>query len=193
MKKIFLIILMFLTTGCYDYVEINDLSFVSAIGIDYENDTYKLTFELLNDTKKGESSSSQEGYTISGSGPTISKAFENISLKIAKTPYFYHLKAMVISEDVAKNHMKEITEYIIRNPKIRNEFYMVLAKDVSAKEIIKNSDKNHPIVGNKITKLIDSNNDGYSITFAKPFEDILEKLTNKKISPVVSVLTLDNE
>ena len=193
MKKILLMFLVFFLTGCYDYTEINDLSFVSAIGIDYEDEEFKLTFELLNDTKKGESSSSQEGYTISGSGSSISKAFENISLKIPKTPYFYHLKAMIISEDVAKDHMKEITEYIIRNPKIRNEFYLVIAKDVSAKEIVKNTDKNNPIVGNQITKLIDSNRDGYSVTFAKPFEDILEKFANGKISPIVSVLTLSNE
>ena len=193
MKKILLIVATLLLTGCYDYVEINDLSFVSAVGIDYENDEYQLTFELLNDTKKGESSSSQEGYTISGSGSSISKAFENISLKIPKTPYFFHLKAMVISEDVAKKHMQEIIEYIVRNPKIRNEFYLAIAKDVTAKEIVKNANKNNPIVGNQITKLIDSNNVGYSITFAKPFEDILEKFANKKISPVVSVLTLSGD
>lgn len=190
MKKILLILIMFFITGCYDYVEINDLSFVSAIGIDYEEDVFKLTYEILNDTKKSSDGSSQDGYTITGSGKTIATAFDNISLKSTKLPYFYHLKAVVISEEVAKNHTKEIVEFITRNPEIRNEFHFTIAKDVKASEIIKNSSENNPIVGNQITKLIESNVNYYNATFAKPFEDLLEKFLNKKNDPIANVLTL---
>ena len=35
MKKILLIIIIIFLTGCYNYTEINDLAFVSSIGIDY--------------------------------------------------------------------------------------------------------------------------------------------------------------
>ena len=193
MKKIILIISILILNACYDYTEINDLSFISTIGIDYKDDKFALTFEILNDTKKGAEQASQKGYTISGSGSTLAKAFDNISLKIAKLPYFYHLKAIVISEDVAKKHTKELVEYVTRNPEIRNEFYLVIAKDVKASEIVKSADENNPIVGNQITKLIDSNIESYNITFAKPFEDILEKFENKKIDPIVSVLTLSGK
>jgi len=190
MKKIILILLALFITGCFDYVEINDLSFVSCIGIDFKEDSFKLTYEILNDTKKSSDGSSQEGYTITGSGKTLATAFDNISLKTTKIPYFYHLKAIVISEDVAKRHTKELIEFITRNPEIRNEFYLTIAKDVDASEIVKNSSKNNPIVGNQITKLIESNVDYYNATFSKPFEDILEKFLNNKIDPIANVLTL---
>lgn len=193
MKKILLILIVLLLTGCYDYVEINNLSFISCIGIDYDEDKFKLTYEILNDTKKGAEQASQEGYTISGSGSSIAKAFDNISLKIAKLPYFYHLKSIVISEPVAKEHMQEIVEYVTRNPEIRNEFYLVIAKDIKASEIVKNANTNNPIVGNQITKLIESNVKDYNVTFSKPFEDILEKFQNPKIDPIVSVMTLTND
>ena len=50
MKKILIIILtLLLCTGCYDYKEINDLAIISAIGVDYENDEYVITLEILND------------------------------------------------------------------------------------------------------------------------------------------------
>ena len=49
MKKIILIITLFFLTGCYDYKEINDLAIISAIGVDYQNDEYIITLEVLND------------------------------------------------------------------------------------------------------------------------------------------------
>ena len=52
MKKIILItLLLFFTTGCYDYMELNDLSIISGIAIDKVEDKYKVTFEILNDQK----------------------------------------------------------------------------------------------------------------------------------------------
>ena len=50
MKKILIIILtLLLCTGCFDYKEINDLAIINAIGVDYENDEYVITLEILND------------------------------------------------------------------------------------------------------------------------------------------------
>ncbi|MBE6147968.1 MAG: Ger(x)C family spore germination protein [Firmicutes bacterium] len=193
MKKIIILLCILLLTGCYDYVEINDLYFISCIGIDYEDDKFKLTYEILNDTQKGSEQSSQEGFTISGSGKTLATAFDNISTKMAKKPYFYHLKAIVLSEDVAKKHTQEIIEFVTRNPEIRNEFYLTIAKDVKASDIVKNTTKSNPVVGNQITQLIDSNVKYFNITFAKPFEDILERFLNDKIDPIVNVLTLSGD
>ena len=54
MKKIILIITILLLTGCYNYTEINDLAFVSSIGIDYDVDSEKflVTYEILNDNNR---------------------------------------------------------------------------------------------------------------------------------------------
>ena len=49
MKKIILIISLFMLTGCYDYQEINDLAIISAIGVDYKDDEYIITLEVLSD------------------------------------------------------------------------------------------------------------------------------------------------
>lgn len=193
MKRIILILIcLFITTGCYDYIEINDLSFISSIGIDYKDEEYNLTFEILNDTKNGSEQASQKSYTISAKGNTLAKAFDNASLKIAKVPYFYHLKAIVISEDIAKYHTKEVIEYVTRDTEIRNGFYLVIAKDVTAEKIINNANENNPVVGNQITKLIETNKKYYNITYPKTFEDILEKFQNDKIDSVISVITLEN-
>ena len=77
MKKILVIILTLLfCTGCFDYKEINDLAIISAIGIDYENDEYIITLEILND-QIDKASSKITSYTKTGSGKTLTSAIEN--------------------------------------------------------------------------------------------------------------------
>ena len=54
MKKIILILLLLTLTGCKDYTEINDLAIVSGIIIDYVDNKYEITSELIINDKESE-------------------------------------------------------------------------------------------------------------------------------------------
>lgn len=193
MKKIILaLIILFGTCGCYDYVEINDLSFITSIGIDYQDNNYELTFEIINDSPKGESKTI-ESYTLSDKGSTLSQAFANTSLKISKIPFYDHLKVLIISEEAAKNHMEEIINYIVRNTKIRTECLLTIAKGVPAKKILKVKDEGIPVIATKIEKMIDSNKWEYSTAYTKTLEDCLARFVNDKIDTVTTSLTLEED
>ena len=50
--KFFIILLLsLLISGCYDYREINDLAIVSAIGIDKNENEYKVIAQIVNTQK----------------------------------------------------------------------------------------------------------------------------------------------
>ena len=52
MKKIIILLcLTFFLTGCYDNIELNDLAIISGVGIDYKDNQYYLTYEILSDIK----------------------------------------------------------------------------------------------------------------------------------------------
>ena len=53
-KLLILLIIPFILSGCYDYNELNDLAIISGIGIDYENEEYIVTYEILSTKKEGE-------------------------------------------------------------------------------------------------------------------------------------------
>ena len=46
MKKIFLILILFLFTGCSSYIELNDLAIINAIGLEKANNTYIMPLVL---------------------------------------------------------------------------------------------------------------------------------------------------
>ena len=84
MKKIItLILVLFLTAGCYDNIELNNLAIISGIGIDYHDDNYYLTYEILNDIKTGDNTT-MKSYTISGKGKSLPEAFTNTNYKVGK-------------------------------------------------------------------------------------------------------------
>lgn len=43
MKKIILLFMLLLLTGCKDYTEINDLGIISGMIIDYKDNKYEIT------------------------------------------------------------------------------------------------------------------------------------------------------
>lgn len=180
MKKyiLLLIALLFFITGCYDYTELNDMAIVSGISIDYESNAFHVAFEILNTVNKDDNPDAPKVYLTEGDGKSISEAFADASLEIAKIPYLAHLKTLVIGEEVAKDHTKEIIDFLIRDNHIRNIFYFVVAKDTSAFEIIKNTDTNNPIASTAIAELIDSalftNNIAADLNYEKFVTNIID-------------------
>lgn len=188
-KMVFLFLfLLFFTTGCYDYTELNKIAIVSGISIDYKEDSYQIAYEILNTKNKDDSPNEPKVYLAKGEGSSISEAFYNVGLETAKTPYLAHLKTIVLSEEVAKNHMKDIIDYFIRDNYIRNIFLLVVAKDTSAYEILEHSDTNNPVVSTAIKDLIENttykNNIASSLNFEKFTTNILDKRKDSYLSSI---------
>lgn len=181
MKKIILLLTIFLLTGCYDYKEINDLALVSLIALDYDN-KYLLSFEILdnNDTS----------YIVNDTGKTIEETFDNINLKIGNKAYFNHLKVLLISENIAKDHLKDIIDYITRNPNIRNEFYIVVCNNTN--DILNIKNDNIKIKSKYISNLIKSNYKTNIIQSDKVYEDFLESIVNPYTYGITLKIKNDN-
>ena len=180
MKKIsvLLVFILLFTCGCYDYTELNEIALVSGISVDYVKDEFYVSFEILNTVNKTENPNQPKTYTTKGTGKSLSEAFSDCSLEVAKIPYLAHLKVVVLSEEVAREHVKEIIDFLIRDNHIRNIFFMAIAKDTSAEDIINNTDTNNPVASTAIANLIDTalftNNVAASLNFEKFVSNIID-------------------
>lgn len=190
MKKIIILLIgvLFLTSGCYDYTELNELAIISAISIDYKEENYEVALEILNSKNKNDTTEKKKVYIAKGKGKNISEAVYSSSLELAKTPYLAHLKAVIIDEEIACNHLKEIVDYLLRDNYIRNIFYVVVAKDEKAVDILENSDTNNPIVGTAIKSLIENttyvNNISANANYEKLVVDIIEPRKDAYVSSI---------
>ncbi len=194
MKKIiFLFICLFLITGCYDYQELNDRAIVSGISIDFQEENYIINYEILN-SEKSDTPQSEEApnkaYLIEGMGKTVVEALENAADKVSKDIQLSHLKLLILSEEAAQNHLRDIVDYMLRNPNIRNIFSLVVAKGDDAKNILKNTSQSSPVVSENIDSLIRHNHYNENISIEIDFDNFMDQYEDKRIDPAITAIRL---
>ena len=136
MKKIFLIsILLFLLTGCWNYRELNDYAIVTSMAIDYSDNKYEVSL-LFSSSKKTDKEQDSIITVYSDKGNSIYEAIKNISLSIPKEIYLSHLSTVIISEDLARKGINPLLDYLLREPQSHQNFYIIIAKDTKAKNIL---------------------------------------------------------
>lgn len=187
-KLILLLITLFTITGCYDYQELNDRAIVSGIAIDYENENYIVNYEILNNQKSEDPM--LKAYMVEGIGKTIVEAFQNASDSISKETYLSHLKVLIIGENAAKEELRIIADYMLREPYIRNIFSPVIAKGTTAKKILQNTTKESPVVSEQIDSLIRNNKYNENIGLKVDFDHFMDEYEDERIDPALTAIEL---
>lgn len=194
MKKILIIILtLLLCTGCFDYKEINDLAIINAIGVDYEDDEYVITLEILND-QIDKDSSKITSYTKVGHGKNLTSAIENAADKLSKQLIFNHIKLMILSKSIIEEKFENIIDLFLRNTYFRENFYVISATKNKPETLLNHTTNEAPIASTAITDTLESIRYSSNTNVLKKFDEIVEEVITYGIDTCFSNITLkDNE
>ncbi len=193
MKKIIIISLfLILVTGCADYKELNALSYVTGIGIDYQEDEFIVTFEIM-DNKKENNTISTETFTVNAKSENIYEAFIKVSEKLSATPYFSHTQVLILSEKVVNKKLDDVTDFVIRNPKLNEEFQFVITKENTPEEIFNTTSKEYPAASFYIYSLVNDNTYSENYYIHLPFAIFIQQLNEHKMDPVVSIIKSEDD
>ncbi len=133
-KIIILLLTIFpLITGCYNYQELNNISIVTGTSIEKIDNKYKITIQVVNPKKSDDTSSTNQPtfITYSQLGDTLQEAYRNIVLTSSRRIYGSHINILIISEDIAKEDISQILDFVFRNTEMRKEFNVLLSKEPS--------------------------------------------------------------
>ena len=189
MKKIIIsLIIIFMASGCWNYKELNDYAIATGMAIDYVDGKYMVSFLILNGNKLEKKSSDSQYHSVlySGSGVTIYEAIKNIDLILPKQLYIGHLNSLVISDSVAKIGLYDVVEYLLEDSQLKKDFYVVLAKESRASDILSMTT---PITDNSLESIsnnIYSSNKTQGNIISKTYNDIIYDLVNIGIDTSIS-------
>ena len=192
MKKIILISFLFLLTGCYDYKEINDLAIISAIGIDYKDDEYVITLEVLND-QNDKDSSKIKTYTKTSSNKSLAKVLEETADLLSDQANYSHVKLMILGENIVDGRFETIVDYFMRSTYFRENFYVLSSLDTEPKKILENTTDENPIASTAIINMLESLNYSSNNSVLKTFDQIIEETLAFGKDTCFSNITLDDE
>lgn len=190
MKKyvLFAVLPLFFLSGCKDYVEIQNLTIATAIGVDkdVENpDWYSVSVEIV----KFDQDTPQVS-VISGSGQTYLEAVTNTTKQLGNQLYFSHAQVMIISEEVANDGIFPFVDAIYRNSDLRLDMAVLIAKDTTAISILTAESIGDEIAGITIKNTLDSNHIISEIPQIPAYE-FISKITSSGTCGQLSVITLD--
>ena len=131
MKKIMILIILFLLSGCWNYRELNNCAIVTGIAVDYSENNYIVSLLFSNSTKDNSKVS-----ILTEKGNSISEAIKKIGLEVPKEIYLSHLSYVIISDKIAKENITPVLDFLLREPESNQNFNLVISKDYDAKEIL---------------------------------------------------------
>ncbi|MDF2504311.1 Ger(x)C family spore germination protein [Clostridium sp.] len=194
---IIIIIIQLISTGCdLDSTEVYDIAIVSGMAIDTtENDEIMLSV-LVPVTRAANfggllsgGSPRQESTTlISEKGYGIMDAYRKIEKKISRRLFFSQTGAVFIGENLAKEGILNIMDFISRNSESHLGLYVFVTQSPAVKILSMKSELERNIV-EKFVKQQETGND-----FKIDFRDLINMVTEEgqeAILPKISMMPLD--
>lgn len=194
-KFLILILPIFLLTGCWNYNELNNLALITGISIDKEDNEFVMNYMISNAKKSDSSSNSNEASTVlyEGKGDTIAKAAENINQKLPKIPYLSHAEVIIISEDIAKENMLKVMDFLLRNPESRKEIYVLISKGSKASDSLSILTPLDNFPSENIKSNITSSPSKSATTYTIKYSEFLAKLITEGIEPTIGVIEIEGD
>ncbi len=147
MKNVFLFIALlsiaFTLSGCFEARELEDLTYVIALGIDKgQSKKYAFTFQLAVPIKiagEGGGTGSGKGSTstITIDADTLYNAISRANTLVSKEMTLSHNKIIIFSEQVAKNGIGDLLNSFITNREIRPQTDILVLKG-ETKDLLSN-------------------------------------------------------
>ena len=135
------VILLLGFNASYTSLNIDNLAYVAAIGIDVgENNTYKVTFQFVprsEEGKNGESGASSSTKTIANTveAPSLNTAIDLMNSYLARKLNLSHCKVIIFSEEVAMNGISKEIYSLVNNTQSRPSANIIICKNTAEKYI----------------------------------------------------------
>lgn len=193
-------ILIILTGGCWDRMEINDLALVVATGADLvENagkDNVMVTLQIANPVAlvPGQGGgwagpgAPKAFWTITGRGVSVLEASQSVSERIPKRLFFGQSRVYVIGEEAARSGISRFLDKLLRGRSTRRNIYLVIARG-TAKRVLEVEMPTFRATGLAIANIFDLEGETRGI-FPVTLNDFAYRLSTGVTSPVAPVVSV---
>ncbi|MBB6635137.1 Ger(x)C family spore germination protein [Cohnella thailandensis] len=133
------IALLLLLSGCWDRVELNDLSLITAIAFDkpQQNNSVEVTAQIIipkvkgggdGGTGGGGGGQAKQTVTRTASGSDIADAISKLQMVIPRKIFWGQCKVFIFGEEIAREGIREHMDFLLRHPQPRERGYVFVSR-----------------------------------------------------------------
>lgn len=182
-----------LLSGCWQRAELNETAFVIGMGIDKaeKGSGYKVTLQIVIPSSISSQATGGGGggvpiVTTTQTVPTIYETQRKYSMGNSRNVYYGHIRVLVIGEALARDGIGETLDVIKRSREPRSDFYVMVAKDTTAENVLKILTPVNKLPANKLFESLDKSHKLSAKTAAIPLNRFIEDLVNAGMNPVLT-------
>jgi spore germination protein KC len=192
-----LLILSLFLTGCWDRRELNELAITLALGIDKVDDEYQVTAQVVVPSEiSTKTSTGRSPVTLfQAKGETVYEALRKMTKGSPRKIYPGHLRMLVLGEELAEEGIEESLELLSRDWELRSDFFVVIAKDLTAGEVLDVTTTIESIPANKMFNTLKTSEAAWAATNGIILDELIADLTSEGKEAVLTgiLVTGDQE
>jgi spore germination protein KC len=190
---LFLIIMSMALTGCWSKRELNELSIVSALGVDKDKGGYTVTAQVINPRQISQQTQDIQApvTSYSTSGRTLFEAMRHLTLESPRRIYMSHLRIVVFGEELAREGIAKAIDFLLRDHEIRADFYMLVAREERAQRVLSILTPVEQIPGNKVYHALETSQRVWGPTHAVDLKELAMDLMAEGKNPVLTGIIVE--
>ncbi|MEA3319188.1 MAG: Ger(x)C family spore germination protein [Bacillota bacterium] len=187
---------LILLTGCWDKVELNEISIVTGIAIEKgENAKFRVTVETINAPQL---SAEQPGsgtpvITFQEEGNSLAELSERMNVGLSRKLIYSHTRIIVIDELLAKEGVGDVLDFLERTGEFRNDFNILISRGTRASDIVKTTYPLELVPSIKVHKQIEVYLEEWGGDPYVRLTDFISSLTSKGRHPVTSAVSINGK
>ncbi len=173
--------------------ELADLMIIQGVGIDYADNEYTVTVEILNNEQSGspggDSASDHKTKIYSAKGKSVAEGLRLLTTKSGNKPLFAHNRVIVIGESLKTQKLSEIIGFFVRNYDSRASQILCVAKGKTAEQLIRAKLLDDTVKSEILENLL---NESYNQSLIPNVRiiDAVNSLQNENMSLCIPAVTL---
>ncbi|MGE7023079.1 Ger(x)C family spore germination protein [Solibacillus cecembensis] len=194
MKKYMFGLLFFslFLSGCWDRRELNQLAIAAAIGFDKVDDEYLVSAQVVVPSEMSTNGGTGKSQVtlFTARGETVYEAFRKMTKESPRKIYPGHLQMLVIGEELAEEGISESLDVLSRDPEIRPDFFVVIAKESAATDILNVTTTIESVPANKMFKSLKVSEEAWAGTKSINLDELLTDLISEGKEAAVTGIKL---
>jgi len=188
---------LIMLTSCWSRKELNELAMVMALGIDLHKDGYEVSAQVMNSSQVGTqisgTTSSMPVVTYKSVGKTVPEALQRMLSLSPRMLFLSHVRVLVFGEKLARKGVSDVLDYVSRNHQLRTDFYLLVAKNSKASDILEVITPFEHIPANSLFSSILISHHKWAATGEITLQQFIIELDRAGSNPIVSGVQLQGK
>ncbi|WP_445506692.1 Ger(x)C family spore germination protein [Niallia sp. 03190] len=193
---VMVLVLLTVATGCWNRRELNEIAIEVAMGIDKAGDQYRVTSQIVDPGQvaaKGGGGNRSPVTTYETVAETPFEARRKMTTVSSRKIYASHIRMVVIGEELAKEGISGILDYLSRDHEHRTDFFIVVARGTTAANVLKVLTPLEKIPATKLFQSLETSQKNWAPTVSVTLDDLISNIVSKGKQPVLTGLKVTGE